>query len=59
MEDGAVIYARGLAWTLADENIYSCHMLYLDEAGQLHVILPIGSLAGAMAYERDLILPLD
>ena len=34
-------------------------MLYLDEAGQLHVILPIGSLAGAMAYERDLILPLD
>ena len=59
MEDGAVIFARGLAWTLADENIYSCQMLYLDEAGQLHVILPIGSLAGAMAYERDLILPLD
>ena len=45
--------AERRAWTLSDDNINIDVMVaYPDENGQLHVVLPIGSIAGADAYEE-------
>ena len=45
--------AERRAWTLSDDNINMDVMVaYPDEDGQLHVVLPIGSIAGADAYEE-------
>ena len=45
--------AERRAWTLSDDNINMDVMVaYPDEDGQLHVALPIGSIAGADAYEE-------
>ena len=43
-------------WTLSDDNINMDVPTYADAAGKLHVILPIGSIAGAEAYEQVLTL---
>lgn len=43
-------------WTLSDENINMDVRTYADASGTLHVILPIGSIAGADAYEQVLTL---
>ena len=42
--------------TLSDENINMDAPAYVDVAGKLHVVLPIGSIAGADSYERMLTL---
>lgn len=39
-------------WTLSDENVNLDTMAFVDGSGQLHVVLPIGSIAGADAYEE-------
>lgn len=44
-------------WTLSDENINMDVRTYADGAGKLHVVLPIGSIAGAASYEQ--VLDLD
>ena len=45
--------AERRAWTLSDDNINMDVMVaYPDEDGQLHVVLPIGSIAGADFYEE-------
>lgn len=44
-------------WTLSDENINIDVRTYADGAGNLHVVLPIGSIAGADSYEQ--VLDLD
>lgn len=44
-------------WTLSDENINMDVRTYADGDGKLHVVLPIGSIAGADSYEQ--VLPLD
>lgn len=44
-------------WTLSDENINIDVRTYADGAGKLHVVLPIGSIAGADSYEQ--VLDLD
>lgn len=44
-------------WTLSDENINMDVRTYADGAGNLHVVLPIGSIAGADSYEQ--VLDLD
>ena len=44
-------------WTLSDENINMDVRTYADGAGKLHVVLPIGSIAGADSYEQ--VLDLD
>ena len=46
------VYAQMLEWTISDENILNCRKVFRSEAGDLMVILEIGSLAGAMAYEQ-------
>lgn len=46
------VYAQTLEWTLSDENIQSCRQVFRSEAGDLMVILEIGSLAGASSYEQ-------
>lgn len=43
-------------WTLSDENINMDVRTYADGAGKLHVVLPIGSIAGADSYEQVLAL---
>ena len=43
-------------WTLSDENINVDAPAYVDAAGKLHVVLPIGSIAGADSYEQVLTL---
>ena len=43
-------------WTLSDENIDRDVPTYADAAGKLHVVLPIGSIAGADSYEQVLTL---
>lgn len=43
-------------WTLSDENINLDVPAYTDGAGRLRVVLPIGSIAGASAYEQVLTL---
>lgn len=43
-------------WTLSDDNISMDVPTYADAAGKLHVVLPIGSIAGAEAYEQVLTL---
>ena len=43
-------------WTLSDENVNMDVRTYADGAGKLHVVLPIGSIAGAEAYEQVLTL---
>ena len=43
-------------WTLSDENINMEAPAYVDDAGKLHVVLPIGSIAGADSYEQVLTL---
>ena len=43
-------------WTLSDENINMSVRTYADGAGKLHVVLPIGSIAGADSYEQVLSL---
>ena len=50
-------YAERRAWTLSDENINAQMRLYLD-GGALHMIVPIGSFAGAESYDADLALDL-
>lgn len=51
-------YAERRAWTLSDENINAEMRLYLD-GGALHMIVPIGSFAGAESYDADLALDLS
>ena len=48
--------AERRAWTLSDDNINLDVPAYADAAGTLYVILPIGSIAGADAYEQVLAL---
>ena len=48
-------YAERRAWTLSDENISTQMRLYLD-GGVLHMIVPVGSFAGAESYDADLTL---
>ena len=48
--------AERRAWTLSDENINMDVPAYTDGAGRLRVVLPIGSIAGASAYEQVLTL---
>jgi len=48
--------AERRAWTLSDDNINMDVPAYADAAGKLYVILPIGSIAGADAYEQVLAL---
>ena len=48
--------AERRAWTLSDDNINTDVPAYADAAGALYVILPIGSIAGADAYEQVLAL---
>ena len=43
-------------WTLSDENVNMDVRTYADGAGKLHVVLPIGSIAGADSYEQVLTL---
>ena len=51
-------YAERRAWTLSDENINAEMRLYLD-GGALHMIVPVGSFAGAESYDADLALDLS
>ena len=48
--------AERRAWTLSDDNINMDVPSCADAAGTLYVILPIGSVAGADAYEQVLTL---
>ena len=43
-------------WTLSAENINMSVHTYADNDGKLHVVLPIGSVAGADSYEQVLSL---
>ena len=43
-------------WTLSDKNVNMDVRTYADGAGKLHVVLPIGSIAGADSYEQVLTL---
>lgn len=43
-------------WTLSGENISMDVRTYADGDGKLHVVLPIGSIAGADSYEQVLSL---
>ena len=43
-------------WTQSDENINMDVRTYADGDGKLHVVLPIGSIAGADSYEQVLSL---
>ena len=55
-DDFADVLAERRAWTLSDENINMDVRTYVDGAGKLHVVLPIGSIAGADSYEQVLTL---
>jgi len=48
--------AERRAWPLSDDNINMDVPAYADATGALYVILPIGSIAGADAYEQVLTL---
>lgn len=48
--------AERRAWTLSDANINMDIGVYPDGAGWLYAVVPIGSIAGASAYEQ--VLPL-
>ena len=50
-------YAERRAWTLSDENINAEMRLYLD-GGALHMIVPVGSFAGAASYDADIAVDL-
>lgn len=56
--DFVASYAERRAWTLSDENINAEMRLYLD-GGTLHMIVPVGSFAGAESYDADLALDLS
>ena len=57
MPEGAgAVLAERRDWTLSDDNINMDVPTYADAAGKLHVVLPIGSIAGADAYEQVLTL---
>lgn len=56
--DFVASYAERRAWTLSDENINAEMRLYLD-GGALHMIVPVGSFAGAESYDADLALDLS
>ena len=43
-------YTQQREWTLSEENINSSMMMYLNEIGNITLILPIGSLAGGDWY---------
>ena len=51
-------YAERRAWTLSDENINAEMRLYLD-GGALHMIVPVGSFAGAASYDVDIAVDLS
>ena len=51
-------YAERRAWTLSDENINAEMRLYLD-GGALHMIVPVGSFAGAASYDADIAVDLS
>ena len=48
--------AERRTWTLSDANINRDVPAYADAAGHLYAVLPIGSPAGADAYEQVLAL---
>ena len=52
--DDAALLTERREWTLSEENINLDVMAYADGKGVLRVILPIGSIAGASAYEQVL-----
>ena len=52
--DDAELLAERRDWTLSEENINLDVMAYTDGKGVIRVILPIGSIAGASAYEQVL-----
>lgn len=52
--DDADLLAERREWTLSEENINLNVMAYTDGKGVIRVILPIGSIAGASAYEQVL-----
>ena len=54
--DADAYLAERREWTLSDENINMDVAAYADDAGKLYVVLPIGSIAGASAYEQILTL---
>lgn len=56
--DFVASYAERRAWTLSDENINAEMRLYLD-GGALHMIVPVGSFAGAASYDADIALDLS
>ena len=51
-------YAERRAWTLSDESINAEMRLYLD-GGALHMIVPVGSFAGAASYDADIAVDLS
>ena len=51
-------YQELRSWTLSEQNLNLDLPLYLSD-GILHVIAPIGSIAGAGYLSRDLALDLD
>ncbi len=55
-EDSDELLAERRAWTLSDANINLDVPAYADASGTLHVVLPIGSIAGADSYEQILTL---
>lgn len=56
--DFVASYAERRAWTLSDENINAEMRLYLD-GGALHMIVPVGSFAGAASYDADIAFDLS
>lgn len=56
--DFVASYAERRAWTLSDENINAEMRLYLD-GGALHMIVPVGSFAGAASYDADIAVDLS
>ena len=54
--DSSELLTERRDWTLSSENINMNVRTYVDGAGTLHVILPVGSLAGAGSYEQVLTL---
>lgn len=56
VDEAAFLEAVRRDWTLSDENINMDARTYADGAGKLHVVLPIGSVAGADSYEQVLTL---
>lgn len=56
--DFVASYAERRAWTLSDENINAEMRLYLDGSA-LHMIVPVGSFAGAASYDADIAVDLS